>query len=106
MAKKAAKVIELPGMKGPGVAPVKLPFVDKLCEKYVRARDRRMAETPQEVAAKTKLIDAIHVAVTDKKLLPDKDGTVVYRFDETVIVLKPGKETLSVRDVPAGKSEE
>lgn len=93
------KVVELPGMTGDGVAPVSIPEIDKLCEPYIRERDKRMALTPKEVKAKENLIEAIHKHIRAGTLHPDSDGIVIYRFDDLKIILKPGKETLKVKSV-------
>jgi hypothetical protein len=52
-----------------------------------------LVQTPREVAAKTKLIEALH-AHAGKITQPD--GSLVYRYDEMVITLTPGKEKLKV----------
>lgn len=54
------KVVELPGVEGPGVSPVSIPAINRLAEDYIKERDKRVKMTPREVAAKQKLIDAIH----------------------------------------------
>lgn len=77
------------------MSPVNIPTINKLAEDYVKERDKRMKLTPREVAAKTKLIDAIHKH--KEKIGAQPDGTVTYRYDDTVIVLKPGKEQLKVK---------
>ncbi len=95
--KKGSKVIELPGIEGPGVAPISIPRIDKLAAAYVRERDKRCEMTPKEIAAKQKLISALHDNVD--KIGRDKDGVLTYRFDDMVIVLKPGKESLKVKAI-------
>lgn len=90
-----AQTVELPGVEGPGVAPVKIAAIEKLAEDYIKERDKRVKLTPREVAAKQKLIDAIHKY--RDKLGTAADGTVTYRYDDTLIILKPGKETLKVQ---------
>jgi hypothetical protein len=54
-----------------------------------------MRQTPREVAAKGKLIDALHA---HKDELQNADGDIVYRMDDLLITLEPGKEKLKVRD--------
>ena len=91
-------------MKGPGVAPVSIPEINTLANQYVHERDKRCAMTPHEIAAKEKLIAAIHKhADTIGK---DRDGSIVYRYEDTVIILKPGKETLKVKEVGEEGEEE
>ena len=96
-----AKITDLPGMVGKGVAPISIPEVDKLVDGYVRARDVRMAHTKTEVEAKTKLIDALR-GYADK-IGSDKDGTITYRHDDLIVVLRHGKDDLKVRsETPEG----
>jgi hypothetical protein len=94
MARK--KQEELPAMEGPGIAPVKIRAIDKLADEYIEARDQRMQMTPLEVAAKTKLIDALRANVD--KIGTDPEGTIIYRYDTIVITLEPGKAKLKVKD--------
>lgn len=96
-------VVELPGIEGKGVAPVSIPRINKLCDAYIRERDKRCAQTPNEVAAKQKLIEAIHAHAD--QIGKDRNGELVYRYGETVIILKPGKETLKVKEVSAEEGE-
>lgn len=85
---------------GKGVSPVRIPVIDKLAEAYVTERDKRLKQTPKEVAAKTKLIDALH-AHADQLRTPD--GDLVYRYDERLITVTPGKEKLRVEEVSLGE---
>lgn len=94
MAKK--KQDDLPAMEGPGVAPVKIKSIDRLADEYIEARDKRMLMTPLEVAAKTKLIDALRANV--EKIGTDPEGVIIYRYDTIVITLEPGKAKLKVKD--------
>ena len=96
-AKKKPKQEELPAMEGPGVAPVKIPAIDKLAEKYKQARDRRLEESKPERDAKTKLIGAIHKHKAE--IGADNNGEVIYRYEDTVVILKPGKEELKVKEL-------
>jgi hypothetical protein len=92
MAKKQTEL----QIAGAGVAPVSLPQIDKLADDYIRERDKRMKQTPREVAAKGRLVEALH-SNADK--LRNPDGDIVYRMDDLLITLTPGKEKLQVRDV-------
>jgi hypothetical protein len=94
-----AKHIDLPGMKGKGVAPARIKQLDNLAEAYVVERDKRLLQTPKEVAAKQKLIAAMH---THGDQLRQPDGSLVYRYDEIAITLTPGKEKLKVEAVGTG----
>jgi hypothetical protein len=93
-----AKQSELPQMSGKGVAPLRIAAVDQLAEKYVAERDKRMRLTPREVTAKQNLIEALH---KHEKELRQPDGSLIYRYDEMVITLMPGKEKLKVSPVEA-----
>lgn len=100
MAKKtSSKVVELPGMTGKGVAPVTIPELDKLCEKYEREKEKRCKMTPKEVAAKSDLMDAMHKH--SDKLSKNGDGELFYRYNDQDFVLQQGKETLKVKAVVA-----
>jgi hypothetical protein len=93
---KTKKILELP-LKGKGVEPVRIAELDRLAEDYVKQRDRRLTMTPKEVAAKHNLIEAMHQHTDQIGKQPD--GSLVYRFDETLIRLSPGKEKLKVEDI-------
>jgi hypothetical protein len=96
MAKQKAKQRELPAMTGKGVAPLRIAELDKLAEAYCVERDKRLKLTPKEVAAKTKLSEAMH---RHEAKLRQPDGTMLYRYDERRIILTSGKEKLRVEDV-------
>jgi hypothetical protein len=98
------KTAELPGVEGPGVAPVHIPEIEKLADDYVAARDRRMGLLEKEVDAKTKLAAALHKHAD--KIGKDADGEIKYVYrggekDRRVITLKPSDEKLNVKDVEA-----
>ena len=80
-------------MEGPGVAPVKLPKVDKLARTYVEARDTRITALNEEIESKRKLIEALHFHADQIKT---PDGTLMYHFDDSIITLEAGKEKLKV----------
>jgi hypothetical protein len=81
---------------GKGVAPLQIAELDKLAEKYVAERDKRLRMTPREVAAKQDLIAAMHA---HEKELRQPDGLLLYRYDEMIVSLRPGKEKLKVEPV-------
>ncbi len=93
--KSARKQPDLPNIEGPGVGQVKIDAVEQAAAQYIKERDKRCAMTPKEIAAKQKLLDALHA--NKEKLGTDGEGATVYRYDDLVITLKPGKETLSVK---------
>jgi hypothetical protein len=88
---------------GKGVERVSIPEVDKFIDKYVKARDVRMGYTEQEVEAKTKLINSLR-AHSDK-LSTDAEGTIMYRHDDMLVILKHGKDDLKVRTEEAEPDE-
>ena len=88
---------------GKGVSPVHIPELDKLAEVYVAERDKRLRQTPKEVAAKLKLIDALH---KHSAKLKTPDGDLIYRYDEMMITLSAGKEKLKVASVDLGEQDD
>jgi hypothetical protein len=90
------KVLELPGLKGKGVERVSLPAIDALCDAYIIERDRRLKQTPKEVAAKLKLIEALHRHAAK---LQQPDGSLLYNYDELIIRLEHGKDKLKVESI-------
>ncbi len=82
-------------IEGPGIAPVRIKSVDELAEAYIKERDRRVRMTPREVTAKNELIDELHKHAD--KIGRDAEGVLRYEYDDIVIELRPGKETLKVR---------
>lgn len=86
---------DLPGIKGKGVAPIKIKPLERLADAYIEEKNKRCLQTPKEIAAKQKLIDAMHDHA-DKLRQPD--GSLAYRYDDTIITLTPGKEKLKVED--------
>ena len=95
---------ELPGIKGPGVERVAIAEVDQLVAKYVDARDARLAMLKLEIDAKTELIDALHKNVD--KIGKDKEGTITYRHDDLVVILKHGKDDLKVKTIGGADDDE
>jgi len=96
---KPKNIVELPGIEGEGVAPLSIPEIDKLAKQYIHERGKRCDMTPKELKAKKNLIGAIHKHIDAGTLKKDRDGTVVYRYDDQTIILKQGKETIKVKDV-------
>jgi hypothetical protein len=80
-------------MEGAGVAPLKIEALDRLAEIYVDLRDKRISMLQREIAAKEELIGELH---QHEESIKHPDGTLVYRYNETVIRLTPGKEKLKV----------
>lgn len=91
-------------MKGPGVAQPRIPKIDKCAKAYVIERDKRCEMTPREIAAKQKLINALHEH--KEQIGADSNGEIVYRYDDLVVTLKPGKEVLKVKEVGSDGDED
>lgn len=86
---------ELP-LKGKGVERVRIAEIDSLADAYVTERDKRLKLTPREVAAKTKLIDALR---RHSNRLEQPDGSLLYSYDESIIRLTHGKDKLKVESL-------
>lgn len=82
-------------MEIPGTERVSIPDIEDAAEAYVTVRDKRMALTEKEIAARTNLIDVVKGHV--KELSPGEGGTLIYKYDDMVVVLKPGKDHVKVR---------
>jgi len=89
---KKATQAEIP-IEGKGVAPVKIPKIDKLARAYVEARDERIAALTTEIAAKGKLMEALHFHAEQ---ITTPDGSLMYHFDDQVITVESGKEKLKI----------
>ena len=72
-------------MAGDGFDQPKIKAIDDAAAEYVNVRNRRMKLTETETEAKEALIQACKKNA--EKLLLNKDGDRVYRFDEEVVVL-------------------
>lgn len=79
MARNKPKTADLPGMTGKGVAPVVIPSVAKLVEKYERQKEMRCQASPGEITAKRELSAALH---DNRAQLPvNEDGQSFYRHE-------------------------
>ena len=78
---------DLPGIEGPGVALPRFKDLDDATEEYVSVRNRRMALTEEEVAAKNALATLMH-----------EHGLTVYRYNDYKVVILPGKENIKVKN--------
>lgn len=81
----------------PGTEPQSIPEIEEAAETYVKARDKRMRLTEQEVAAKVNLLQVL--LTNQEKMSPGEDGTRVYRYDDEIVILKPGKVGVKVKAV-------
>jgi hypothetical protein len=95
IAKEPPKNGDLPGITGKGVELVSIKEVNDLVDLYVTARDARMLCTRREVEAKEKLISSLRYH--SEQIGADKDGALVYRHDDFIVILRHGKDDLKVR---------
>lgn len=89
-AKRGRRQEDLPGVDGPGAAPVKIRELDKLADEYVFAKDMRITARDQEEKAKDALMAAMR---THREKLPHKEATYWYEYDDKKVVMKPKDET-------------
>lgn len=87
-----------------GTAAPKIPAIEKAGKSYVNVRDERMALTQKEVAAKEKLLQAIHD--NQDKLTPNGEGKIIYRYDDMQVIFSAGKENVKVRSVDSPTTED
>ena len=87
------------GLTGKGVAPAKIEELDKLIEEYIDWRDRRTKLTTRENEAKENLIEAMHNHAEE---LANRDGDLIYRYNETVVSLVAGPEKFKIetKEIP------
>lgn len=88
----------------PGTEAASIPEVEDAAEKYVVIRDKRMRLTEAEVTAKTNLIQVL--LQHEGQLSPGEDGTKTYRYDEEIVILKPGKRGVKVKAAHEDEDEE
>lgn len=94
-----AKQTEMPGMERP-----KIPEIEEAAEKYVKVRDRRMKLTEEEIVAKANLLTAVEAHA--KELPYDGENNRLYRFDDLLVILKPGKPNVKVKHASEDEDEE
>lgn len=98
MAKKPKdKTDDLPGVTGPGVAPLVIPEIAKRVNKYERMKDARCQASPGEVAAKRELRAALHENAASLPL--NDEGQRFYRHEGVDYILE---ETLKRRAADDG----
>jgi hypothetical protein len=85
-----AKQLEIAGTERP-----KIKAIEEAADAYVSVRDKRMALTEKEVVAKTNLIQV--VTENRAKLTPNGEGALCYRFDDLIVILKPGHDNVKVK---------
>lgn len=84
------KQTELPGTERPTIKEI-----DKAADHYVSIRDKRMKLTEQEVTAKTNLLQV--VLEHEGQLSKNDQGELVYRYDDEIVIVKPGKANVKVK---------
>jgi hypothetical protein len=84
--------------------PISIPEVDEAAADYVRKRDRRMELTKLEVAAKQRLIDALHSH--EEEIGRDGEHVLRYRHEDISCELMPEGEKLKVRKGESDSGEE
>lgn len=100
--RKREKNIDLPGIEGPGVSPVKIKAIDAAAENYLSKHDRLMTAKKVVETATAKVVEL--VKANAGKIGTDKNGEIVYRYDGVIVSVQQGKDKLKVREVgPEGK---
>jgi hypothetical protein len=95
---------ELPGMKGPGVARVRIPEVDAMV--------RELTMVKSNIEALKKRAETFTEAITEiirraeHRLGTRANGEILYRSGPYVVVVKPGKDKLKVEYVEPVFEEE
>ena len=96
----SAKTAALPGISGPGIAPLSIDAIDKAITKYERKKDERCKASPGEIAAKQELKALLHKH--REKLPVNADGVPFYRADDVDYLLD---ETLKRQKVASEGGE-
>lgn len=76
-------------MNIPGTLPPRIKELEKAADKYVEARDSRIALTEEEVASREALAALMH-----------QHGLTSYRYDERIITLVPAEKVKVKKDKP------
>lgn len=85
---------DLPEMKGPGVAPVQIPALDKLARKFLIVAEELKAQKETHEAAKLALQEALEEHADE--LGRDAEGAVRYYCGDVAITMAPGKTKITV----------
>lgn len=94
---------EIPFEPQPGVAPKKIPVIEKAANRYITHKDARCAEREKEKGAKAVLIQLI--LEHKDEIGVDSNGELLYRFDTHLLSVKPGKEELKIIEVGSDEGE-
>jgi hypothetical protein len=85
---------DLPEMKGPGVAPIQIPALDKLARKFLIAKEEHEAAKDTLEVAKVELQAALEEHADE--LGRDAEGAVRYYCGDVAITMAPGKTKITV----------
>jgi hypothetical protein len=92
---------ELPGVSGPGVAPLEIPEIDKAISKYIKKKEARCQASPGEIEAKTEVRKLLHA---HRDELPvNSEGIPFYRYDDRDYILE---EKLKIQKVEGADEDE
>lgn len=91
------------GLSGKGVAIPKIKALDEAAAEYQKAKKKRCAASPDEIATKQVLIALIHKH--SDKLPKNEEGHTIYRNGDLRIELIPGKEKIRVTDDEPDEAE-
>ncbi len=88
----------------PGTGQERIEELESAADQYIKVRDARMRMTEKEIAAKTNLLQ---VALShEAELSPDADGNKIYKFDDEMVILKPGKRNVKVKAIHSEDDDE
>ncbi len=88
---------DIPGIEGPGVSRPKFPVIDKAARVWISLKTERCAFLEKEKAAKKIVIDKIKEH--GEEIGVDSNGEIVYRYDDQLLCVKPGKDVLVVKEL-------
>ena len=84
--------MDIPGTERPTIKEI-----EEAAEAYTALREKWQALGEKLTTAKTALIQT--VLEHEKELSKDKDGNRVYRYDDMLVILKPGSPKVRVKAV-------
>lgn len=85
---------DLPGVDGPGVAPVKVKKLDVLGEKFITARDDKALLAEEMTAIEKNMAEVMA-----------ENNITRYRFSDQEMFLKPGKTHVKIKTVKSEGSD-
>jgi hypothetical protein len=84
------RATDLPGIEGPGVAPVKIKELERLGDKFIEIRDEKA-----ELASKLTKLEAQMAEIMEEHKLTK------YQFSDQEIAIKKGKVHIKIKSVKA-----